>query len=145
VFTELLKDPETVEVFKEQKGLEVLVSVLSKLESEDSKGAFIVCLKLLSQLECDLLSEMAKLGVIDILFEELESARNPYTQWTILQVFVNLSMNDLNSIYMRQSGLEIIGHKMLMINEGDFLTLCENAEEARDIVLKIEVFSLMLL
>ena len=134
-----------VESFKEMNGLEVVVSLLTKLDSEETKGAFFVCLKLLSQLEFDLLSEMAKLGIIDILMDELETAKNPYTQWTILQVLVNLSMNDMNSIYMRQSGLGTVGQKMLFTNEGDYLEICESPEEAHDIVLKIEVFSLMFL
>ncbi len=97
LLTGLLKDPAIVETFK-QKGLETLINLLDGITSEEIKGAFFVCFKLLSQIEFDLLVKMDKLGIVELMIDELESVKNPFCQMTLLQTLINMSMNDQISI-----------------------------------------------
>lgn len=72
LLTGLLKDPPVVEIFKELKGLEILISIFDTINQEEIKGAFFVCFKLLSEVEFDLLVEMQKLGLLERMISELE-------------------------------------------------------------------------
>lgn len=84
LLTSLLKDSAIVTIFKELKGLEVLASIMEAIISEDIKGAFFVCFKLLSEVEYDLLGDMQNLGIVEWMIDELEKVKNPYNQIIIL-------------------------------------------------------------
>lgn len=54
-------------------------------------------------------------------------------------------MNDLSSIYMRQHGVDIIGKKLLFSFKVDFSEFVRSDVESREIQLKIELMSLIVL
>jgi hypothetical protein len=71
-----------------------MINMFDHLDSEDMKGAFYVCFKLLSELEFDMLVPMHKYGLVERLVSDLETAKNPFNQIIILQTLINLSMED---------------------------------------------------
>ena len=60
----LLRDISIIEVFKDLKGLEIIAQIYIGIDTEEIKGAFYVCFKLLSEIEYDLLHEMQKLCLV---------------------------------------------------------------------------------
>ena len=89
---------------------------------------------------------MFKLSVIEILLDQLNVVLNPYSQITILQTLINLSMNDQNAIYIRTTGSEIIGSKLLLeqpillVSEGD-----QEEEETKEMQFRIQLTALVVL
>ena len=139
----LLRDISIIEVFKDLKGLEIIAQIYIGIDTEEIKGAFYVCFKLLSEIEYDLLHEMQKLGLVERLLDELETVKNPFSQIMILSTLINLSMNDQNNILIRQYGVDIVGKKLLVPE--NISTFCSNDQDERDTRLKVELLSLVLL
>ena len=136
---ELMADPEIIDILIEQHCLEVIVGKIEqarmisihqeegegdetpqpKIEPEDQdiKIGYWDCLKILSSVKHEILPEFRKYGVIEILVDELDISQSPFHQMSVLEILINISMNDQNAVQVRESGIHIIGRKLLYPNE----------------------------
>jgi len=104
------------------------------------------------------LPEFRRLGVIEILIDELDISRSPFHQISVMEILINLSMDDQNAVQIRECGIHVIGKKLLYssecIDEEDtslkLITTNQNNEEEfklsiKQIITEIQQYALILL
>lgn len=120
---ELVQDEEITEILKGIHFLDVLASQIEQTrlisihneeneevndESQDIKIGYWDLLKLISATKHDTLPEFRRLHIIETLIDELEVSKNLFHQISILEILINISMDDQNSLQIRECGIHII-------------------------------------